>query len=149
MDKTFTLIYEKKNLFTYIMKINPNDLVRSMNAATVYSILTYAIVGSKDNPILGRILEKILEEMKDELGTKAYLKEILTGEERFNLRFEYRYISFAFLFSFDIQPPIEEAPSSQVCSALSIYHGQFSSQQRQWSKWCRMASEMRTTTVHV
>jgi hypothetical protein len=111
LDKTFTLVYEKKNLYTYIMKIDPNELVRSMNSATVYSILTYAIVGSKDNPILGRILEKILEEMKDEISTKAYLKEILTGKERLGLRCECPVISVPFPFSFDIHPAIEEAPS--------------------------------------
>ena len=110
MDKTLTLIYEKKNLFTYLVKISPNELVRTMTSTTVYSILTYAIVGTKDNPILGKILEKILEEMKDDLGTKAYLKEILTGK-LMNAGFQLAFISSGFSSSFNLQPFIEEAPS--------------------------------------
>jgi len=36
-------------------------------------------VASKDNNILQQILEKILFDMYDDLNTKTYLMEILTG----------------------------------------------------------------------
>jgi hypothetical protein len=79
MEKTSTLIYEKKNLSSYTIRCSHDALIRMMTSTTIHSISAYAIVAIKDTLMLGQILEKILSEMKDDLNTKAYLKEILTG----------------------------------------------------------------------
>ena len=77
---TLTLIYGIRTLSTYTVEIDPDQLIKSVSSATVHSILSYAIVAMKDGSILRRILEKILYELYDDLDTKNYLMEALTGE---------------------------------------------------------------------
>ena len=106
-NRTLTLAYEKKNLFTYTIKINANELVRGISSTTINSITAYAIVALKDNHMLAQILEKIFIDLKDDISTKMYLKEILTGKpsHAFN-------INVMFLQSSpDIHTVIEENPS--------------------------------------
>ena len=79
-NKTLTLAYEKKNLFTYTIKINADELVRGISPTTIHSIAAYAIVALKDNHMLAQVLEKIFVDLKDDISTKMYLKEILTGK---------------------------------------------------------------------
>ena len=43
-NKTLTLAYEKKNLFTYSIKIHADELVRGISPTTIHSIAAYAIV---------------------------------------------------------------------------------------------------------
>ena len=88
MDKTLTLIYEKKNLFTYTIRVNPDELIQNLTSTMIHPIIAYSILASKDNYMLGKILEQILKEMYDGFDTKAYLKELLTGMK--SLR-EHRY----------------------------------------------------------
>lgn len=59
--------------------MDPDQLIKSISSATVQSILSYSIVVMKDGAILRRILEKILYELYDDLETKNYLTEALTG----------------------------------------------------------------------
>lgn len=80
LNGTLTLLYEKKNLFTYTIDVNPEQLIQSVSSSTVQPILSYAIVALKDNVILRKILEKILFELYDDLDTKNYLAEALTGK---------------------------------------------------------------------
>ena len=80
VTKTPTLLYEKKNLSTYTIEVNTNELMKTISPITIESTIAYALVASKDNQMLGQILEKILFSMYDDLNTKAYLKEILTGK---------------------------------------------------------------------
>jgi hypothetical protein len=80
INKAPTLLYEKKNLCTYTIEISSNELIKSISSTTIQSIIAYALVASKDNSILQQILEKILFEMYDDLNTKTYLTEILTGK---------------------------------------------------------------------
>ncbi|CAF2735907.1 unnamed protein product [Rotaria sp. Silwood2] len=79
ITKTSTLLYEKKNLFTYTIEICPNELIKTISPTTMESIIAYTLVAAKNNNILGQILEQILLHMYDDLHTKAYLKEILTA----------------------------------------------------------------------
>jgi hypothetical protein len=78
--KTPTLLYDKKSLSTYTIEINPTELMETISPITIESTIAYAIVASKDNNILGQILEMILFQMYDELNAKGYIKEILTGK---------------------------------------------------------------------
>lgn len=80
MNKTSTLLYEKRNLFTYTIEISPDKLINSISSITIQAIISYAVVISKDNYIIQKILEKILFEMYDDLNTKNYLMEVLTGK---------------------------------------------------------------------
>jgi len=80
VNKTSTLLYEKKNLFTYNIEISPNELMKIISPTTIESIIAYGLVALKDNNFLGQILEKVLFHMYDDLNTKIYLKEILTGK---------------------------------------------------------------------
>jgi hypothetical protein len=80
VNKTSTLLYEKKNLFTYNIEISPNELIKIISPTTIESIIAYGLVALKDNNFLGQILEKILFHMYDDLNTKTHLKEILTGK---------------------------------------------------------------------
>ncbi len=80
LNKSLTLIYEKKNLFTYTIEIGPNELMKSVSSTTIQSIISYVLVASKDSNIIQEILKKILFEMYDDLNTKTYLMEILTGK---------------------------------------------------------------------
>ncbi|UJR27570.1 hypothetical protein I4U23_008851 [Adineta vaga] len=79
LNRTTTLLYEKKNLFTYSIEINAEELIKTISSSTIESTIAYTLVASKDNDMLAHILEKILFHMYNDLNTKAYLKEILTG----------------------------------------------------------------------
>jgi hypothetical protein len=80
INRASTLIYEKKKLFTYTIEISPEKLIKSISSVTIQSIISYALIASKDSSIIQQILEKILFEMYDDLHTKTYLMEILTGK---------------------------------------------------------------------
>jgi hypothetical protein len=80
INKISTLIYEKKNFFTYTIEISPDKLIKSISSITIQSIISYALIASKDTTIIQQILEKILFELYDDLNTKTYLMEILTGK---------------------------------------------------------------------
>ncbi|CAF3700955.1 unnamed protein product, partial [Rotaria sordida] len=79
ITKTSTLLYEKKNLFTYTIEICPNELIKTISSTNMESIIAYTLVAAKNNNISGQLLEQILLNMYDDLNTKAYLKEILTA----------------------------------------------------------------------
>jgi hypothetical protein len=79
INRASTLIYEKKKLFTYTIEISPEKLIKSISSVTIQSIISYALIASKDSSIIQQILEKILFEMYDDLHTKTYLMEILTA----------------------------------------------------------------------
>ncbi|CAF3178993.1 unnamed protein product [Rotaria socialis] len=77
--KTSTLLYEKRNISTYTIKINPDELIRTLSPVTVESIIAYGVVAANNNAIVAEILHHILFVMYDDLNTKAYIKEILTA----------------------------------------------------------------------
>lgn len=74
------MVYEKKNICTYSIEINPTELIGSISPKNMESIIAYGFVAAKNNNISGQILEKILFHTYNELNTKAHLKEILTGK---------------------------------------------------------------------
>ncbi|CAF5181131.1 unnamed protein product, partial [Rotaria magnacalcarata] len=78
--KTSTLLYEKRNISTYTIKINPDELIRTLSPVTVESIIAYGVVAANNNAIVAEILHHILFVMYNDLNTKAYIKEILTGK---------------------------------------------------------------------
>ncbi|CAF3773297.1 unnamed protein product [Rotaria magnacalcarata] len=77
--KTSTLLYEKRNISTYTIKINPDELIRTLSPVTVESIIAYGVVAANNNAIVAEILHHILFVMYNDLNTKAYIKEILTA----------------------------------------------------------------------
>lgn len=79
VNRTYTLLYEKRNLFTYNIEVNTAELMKIISPTTIESTIAYALVASKDTNMLAQILEKILFQMYNDLNTKTYLKEILTG----------------------------------------------------------------------
>ncbi|CAF3368577.1 unnamed protein product [Rotaria sp. Silwood1] len=79
ITKTSTLLYEKKNLFTYTIEICPEELIKAISSTNMESIIAYSFVAAKHNSISEQILKQILLHMYDDLNTKAYLKEILTA----------------------------------------------------------------------
>jgi len=98
MNKFSTILYEKRNLVMYTIEMSPIELIKSIKPTNVYAAISYATIASKETSILQQILEKILFEMYDDLNTKAYLMEILTG--RF-LQFNLKMRNF-FVHSFDL-----------------------------------------------
>ena len=82
VTKASTLLYEKRNLATYTIAISAEKLIQLISSSTIQPIISFALVASKDQTIIQQILEKILFEMYDDLNTKNYLMEILTGKFR-------------------------------------------------------------------
>jgi len=98
VNRVSTILYEKRNLAVYTIEISPIELIKSITPTNVYAVISYATIAPKEMNILQQILEKILFEMYDDLNTKAYLMEILTG--RF-LQFNLKMRNF-FVHSFDL-----------------------------------------------
>lgn len=127
MEKTLTLLYEKKNLITYTMRMDPNAFLQYFSPATFHAIIGCSIFPWKDNFFLPKILEKILTEMADDLNTKTYLKEILTGKRiRFFLTRSMRE-TLCSPHSVDLQSAGRQDLQPKVSISVSIDHGDGSS----------------------
>jgi len=72
--------------------------MKIISPTTIESIIAYGLVALKDNNFLGQILEKVLFHMYDDLNTKMYLKEILTGKFLLENLENIRICNYSFLF---------------------------------------------------
>ncbi len=75
-----TILYDKMHLSTYTIAIDRHALVCGATSSTMIPIITYALVALKDGQLLGQLLARLLHLMYDDLDTKSYLKEIITGK---------------------------------------------------------------------
>ena len=80
--KVLTLLYEKKDLFTYSIRVDMNRLINAIKPSIFNAVTSYIILTGGEFQIIGGLLQKILSDFANLLHTKNYLKEILTGRFR-------------------------------------------------------------------
>lgn len=79
-QKFLTLGYDRRSLTTYLIRIDPMELIEKMTSKMIYPVISYVIIGLKSTAEIMFLLRKILHEKATDFQAKSFLQELLTGK---------------------------------------------------------------------